>query len=33
MESKSIKNELNKKMRFKDVTDKRDEFYKEREEF
>ena len=33
MESKSIKDELNKKMDFKDVADKRDEFYKESEEF
>ena len=33
MESKPKKEELNKKMDFKDVTDKRDEFYKESEEF
>ena len=33
MESKSIKDELNKKMDFKDVADKRDEFFKESEEF
>ena len=31
MESKSIKDELNKKMDFKDVADKRDEFFKESE--
>ena len=33
MESKSLKDELNKKMDFKDVADKRDEFFKESEEY
>ena len=33
MESKPKKEEFNKKMDFKDVTDKRDEFFKESEEF
>ena len=33
MEIKSQKDELSKRMDFKDVADKRDEFYKESEEF
>ena len=33
MEDKPKKEELNKKMDFKDVADKRDEFFKESEEF
>ena len=33
MEDRPKKEELNKKMDFKDVADKRDEFFKESEEF
>ena len=33
MEDKPIKEELSKKMDFKDVADKRDEFFKESDEF